>query len=468
MKKNNLLTVIILIIITVLSIQTGEACSTFMLKNGNELFYGHNLNQPGMNVPGLIFINKRGVFKVGRSSDEMLTKERSNPSTLSWISRYGSVTFSTFGKDMPDGGINEAGLYLWEMNDETQYPVNDKLPKLIQMNWMQYILDNFSTIDEAIQAAYDIEIGGWGWHYFVSDYTGKCASIEFINGEVVIHKGENMPVPGLFNEPYKKELNLLPYFKGFGGIYEPDLNNSKVPRFVKTAVMLRDYSPTQNAVDYGLKILKQLTVNEPPKWSVLIDARRKTIFFYTQLNPETKVFSYSNFDFSNNTPVQVLNMDIEEGKNVDNLFHNSTDNEINSFLNALPIPDGFFHKFGLTKVEFSDRFTNHYHASFDSTRHFFKGAWKVNTEESGKQKNPFPYTFEIVANNDIVSGFAIHTDGDRYKLDHLSMIGQLIKFTFISSSGTMWQVMGNIEGDKMIVEFGAFDYYVGKFNFYKI
>ena len=86
------------------------ACSTFKLQKGDSLVYGHNLNQGDIDVPGLIFLNKRGVFKTGRTWSELITKEQTNPSSLCWISRYGSVTFNVFGMDLPDGGMNEAGL----------------------------------------------------------------------------------------------------------------------------------------------------------------------------------------------------------------------------------------------------------------------------------------------------------------------------------------------------------------------
>ena len=42
-----------------------SACSTFKLQKGDSLIYGHNLNQGDIGVPGLIFINKRGIFKIG-------------------------------------------------------------------------------------------------------------------------------------------------------------------------------------------------------------------------------------------------------------------------------------------------------------------------------------------------------------------------------------------------------------------
>ncbi len=165
-----------------------SACSTFKLQKGGGLVYGHNLNEGDIGVPGLIFINKRGIFKTGRTWSEIITKERLNPSTHCWISRYGSVTFNNFGRDFPDGGMNEAGLYIWEMNEDADYPKNENLPKLNQMNWMQYILDNYASLEEAVQCASEIEIDGWSWHFFVGDAQGNTAAITFINGKVVVHK----------------------------------------------------------------------------------------------------------------------------------------------------------------------------------------------------------------------------------------------------------------------------------------
>jgi choloylglycine hydrolase len=239
--KLNLLT-LFLLLISFGNFQQATACSSFKLQKGEKLVYGHNLNQGDLDVPGLIFINKRGIFKTGRTWREIFTKERLNSSSFAWISRYVPITFNMFGKDLPDGGMNEEGLFVWEMGDDTQYPKNKDLPKLNQMSWMQYILDNCRTIDEAVKTASEFEIDGWGWHFFVGDAQGNNAAIEFIGGKVVVHKGNDMP-PGLFNEPYEREMEVLRYFKGFGGDYVPDLNDSKVLRVVKTAVMTRDYNP---------------------------------------------------------------------------------------------------------------------------------------------------------------------------------------------------------------------------------
>jgi penicillin V acylase-like amidase (Ntn superfamily) len=443
---------------------TLDACSTFKLQKGAELLYGHNLNQPGMNVPGMIFINRRGVFKTGRSFGEMFTRERLDPSGLSWISRYGSITFSAFGRDFPDGGINEAGLYIWEMNDDTAYPKHDKLPKLEQMNWMQYILDNFSMLDGALTAAHEIEIDGWGWHYFLGDAQGECAAVEFIQGEVVVHRGEAMPVPGLFNEHYAREVELSRYFKGFGGLYEPDLGDSKVPRFVKTAVMIRDFDPGQDAVAYGLKMLRQLTVNEEPKWSVLIDAVRKDVYFKTMANPEVKSFSFKDIDFPNQGPVLALNMDRKQGGDVGRLFHPATDEEIEALLVSLPLPDEFFQQSGITKKIFTERFTKHYHDAEKPERQFFRGAWKGGSAKADKAEKKDELTLELKSEGSNVSGTIRNSHGESYPLEHLHLIGDNLEFTFRNQQGTIFVAKAHIQERSMELQLWDIERSLGTFT----
>ena len=128
----------LILLLVLFSHQNVSACSTFKLQKGNELIYGHNLNQGDIGVPGMIFINKRGIFKTGRTWSELINKDRSNPSSFCWISRYGSVTFNAFGRDFPDGGMNEAGLYIWEMNEDPDYPKNDSLPKSNELDAIHF------------------------------------------------------------------------------------------------------------------------------------------------------------------------------------------------------------------------------------------------------------------------------------------------------------------------------------------
>ncbi len=445
--------------------QQASACSTFKLQQGNELIYGHNLNNNGSDVPGMVFINKRGVFKTGRTLSELMLKEKTDPSALTWISRYGSVTFNTFGKDLPDGGMNEAGLYIWEMglgNEEILYPKNSSLPKLNQMHWMQYILDNVATVDGAIQCAHDIEIEGWGWHYFVGDIDGNCAAIDFVDGKVVVHQGAAMPVPGLFNALYEREVKLLRYFKGFGGTYEPTLEDPKVPRFVKTAVMLRDYRPTQNAVDYGFKILDNIFVTEVADWSVVFDVRKKRVYFKTSLNRQIKYFAIDAFDFSNTGPVMILNIDIKEAGDAGKKFSPFSFEQTAALIEALPLPKKFYESGGLTKAEFVNRFATHTAFAQARENQPFTGLWQVKPAKPGEKPR---WEINLYTKNDAVFGEITNSRGyvDHTPIEHIHMAGNKLAFTFKSrKEKNIMEIKALINPGKMNVEvFGIEDSYGG-------
>jgi len=462
--RNIFIPSLVILLLVSLNHQTVSACSTFKLQQGNELIYGHNLNQGDIGVPGLIFINKREIFKLGRTWSELTTKERLNPSSHCWISRYGSVTFNNFGRDFPDGGMNEVGLYIWEMSEDADYPKNDSLPKLNQMNWMQYILDNYSTVEEAIQCASEIEIDGWGWHYFVGDAQGDCAAIAFIDGKIVVNRDQTMPVPGLFNTPYDRELELLRYYKGFGGLYEPDLGDLRIPRFVKTAVMIRDYEPTQNIVDYGFEMLDTLKVYDVPEWSIVFDVRKSNVYFKTRINPEIKSFSVDEIDFSNNGPILVLNMDIKKGGDVFNKFHPYSNEKMREFTKNLmfPIlPEEFFTRGGITLDEYLERTSTHSDAAALTEKQFFKGVWK---NKHNKEKDEMEITLKIETQGDAVFGqISLSEDAEEfYKLDHIHLIGSNLEFTFETDGkrNKFLEVQAYIHNNKMDVNlYGIEDYY---------
>lgn len=445
--------------VILLSILLGQrpvvACSTFKLQKGNELIYGHNLNQGDIGVPGLIFVNKRAIFKTGRTWSELLNKDRSNPSSFSWISRYGSVTFNAFGRDFPDGGMNEAGLYIWEMNEAADYPKNDRLPKLNRMNWMQFVLDSYSTVDEAIRSASEVEIEGSRWHYFVGDAQGNCAAIAFIDGKVIVNRDDTMPVPGLFNMPYDKELEVLKYYKGFGGQYEPDLSDREVPRFVKTAAMVRDYNPAEDAVEHGFQMLQNLMVFDVPEWSIIFDAFRGDVHFRTRVNPEIKHFSMSEVDFSNDTDVMILNMDIAEGGDVSKKFHRYTNDKVRAFLKAsiVPmLPRHFFTEGGLTVDEYLDRFSSHSDAAASEDKQFFAGTW---TPRRGRVNKKLEVKVKLFARREAVFGkICLSQQGSKwYECDHLQLIGRELKFTFRTDDGVFNEGKGVIKGNRLVMEF---------------
>jgi choloylglycine hydrolase len=315
-----------------LSSTHGFPCSTFLLKNGNTLIAGHNLDMP-MHIPGVIVINKRGVLKKGKSWDEILAgKPTSNP-PITWVSKYGSITFNPFCRDFPDGGMNEAGLYIEEMTlVGTNFPRDESKPKIFMCLWMQYVLDNFETVDQVIKSTSEIMLDGWGWHFFAADRQGNAASIEFVKGKPVVHRGKDLPVTVLCNTKYVEEMRTLKVFAGFGGKKPISLEDRKIPRFVHAAYMLKNFDPSEiSAIDYGFKVLDQMSSST--QWSFLCDLKNLKAYIKTAKNKKMRYVDLKSFDLSCNTPVKMLDIHTDFPGNIEKHFQDYTLELNRSFIN---------------------------------------------------------------------------------------------------------------------------------------
>ena len=136
------------------NIYQNDSCSTFLIKRSNKQYIGHNLDERTPNpVNGAVFINRRGENKIGISKSNLQEGFDDLSKHFTWVSRYGSITFNVYGKDMIDGGFNEKGLYIQEMTLIDGIPPtskDDRLPTLTFEMWMQYVLDNYSEVQEVI------------------------------------------------------------------------------------------------------------------------------------------------------------------------------------------------------------------------------------------------------------------------------------------------------------------------------
>jgi len=285
----------------------GFACSTFMLKKGNTLLIGHNLDMP-FEIPGMIVINKRNVLKTGVSWYELISAKKPASPTVSWVSTYGSVTFNPLGCEFPDGGINETGLYIQEMTlAGTRFPEDSTRPTLFMMQWMQYQLDNHTSVAQVVDNLSEICLDGWAWHFFVGDRSGDYAAIEFIDGQPRIYRGDSMPIPVLCNTPYPQEMATLKTYEGFGGDQTINIQSKNATRFAHAAAMIHDFKEESDAVDYGFAILEGLN-RGGTQWSYIIDVPDATIYFRTSVAGSIKFFHIRQLDFSCDTPPRILDI----------------------------------------------------------------------------------------------------------------------------------------------------------------
>ena len=222
--------------------QTGNTCTTFSLESEGQQFMGKNYDWHLER--GLVMVNKRGVSKTA-------LKDRENdPGPFAqWTSKYGSLTFNQYGRELPMGGINEAGLVVELMSlRATKYPAPDSRLALGALQWIQYQLDNFSKVEQVIASDSQVRIhlgDGSGSHFLIMDREGNCAVIEFLNGNLEYYAQETLPVKALANSTYTESMAYLKRYKGFGGNEDILYGSQSLDRFVRTANMLK--STTRNS-----------------------------------------------------------------------------------------------------------------------------------------------------------------------------------------------------------------------------
>jgi len=205
-------------------------------------------NYDWMTGTGSINTNLRGLQKSSLPLD-------SGP-ILKWTSKYGSVTFNQFGKEFPNGGMNETGLVIELMwLSESEYPLKDNRPGFNVLQWIQYQLDNFSSVDEVLATDKKVRIVSTGTpqHYLVADSKGNVATIEVLNGKMVVHKGGHLPYPVLANSTYEASAKAYK---------NKESKDNSLNRFANACTMVQQYQQTtikKPLVDYSFDILNKVS-----------------------------------------------------------------------------------------------------------------------------------------------------------------------------------------------------------------
>jgi penicillin V acylase-like amidase (Ntn superfamily) len=299
-------------------------CTTFVIKNDSSLVFGRNLDwQVGT---GLLIINKRNIEKIA------LIDSTENP--IKWISKYGSVTFNQVGRDLPYGGMNETGLVVEQMTlSGTQYPVKDNRNSIQVCQWIQYQLDNCSTIEEVIKTDNFLRIVDKisFLHFLICDRYGKVAAIEFLNGNMSVKTGAQLPVAALANSIYNESITA--YRNKANVIFDRSLYH-----FCTAAKMIEDYSINKRSDDvtYSFNILKSVAESYSTKWSIVYDIKNMKIYFKIFETPtlidtriiflkevgfaKTKMVDLNNIDFSNSSPCLVMDLELDNEGLVNSYF----------------------------------------------------------------------------------------------------------------------------------------------------
>ncbi len=191
----------------------------------------------------ILYESGKGDFIVGRTMDWAADTETDlwafpagmartggvGEKSIAWTSKHGSVISSFYGIASVDG-MNDAGLvgnvlYLAE-SDYGDYKTSQK-PLLSVGAWLQYVLDNYTTVAEAVDAlskepfaivAPTMPDGKAATgHLAIADKGGDSAIFEYIGGKLVIHHNKAYTV--MTNSPtFDQQLAINGYWDTVGGM----------------------------------------------------------------------------------------------------------------------------------------------------------------------------------------------------------------------------------------------------------
>ena len=299
MKK---LLLLLLIIITAAPI---FACSTFLINKNGQLVFGRNYDWSTGN--GIVVLNPSGLVKKSMVSDEK---------SISWTSRYGSISFNQFGKEFPYGGMNEKGLVIDLMAlDGTEYPAEDDRPAITQVQWIQYQLDNSATVAEVLATDKLLRISrrfAVPVHFLIADATGDAATIEFLHRKMVVHRGKQLPIPALTNNTYQSAQS---FYSSATDINATKSNSQQ--RFNKACSMItryqQDASDKTSPVEEAFNIMHEIAQGSYTVWSIAYDITNRRIEFLTEGNKKRRSISFADLNFNCSNKFNYLDIDAGEG-----------------------------------------------------------------------------------------------------------------------------------------------------------
>ncbi len=226
------------------------------------------------------------------------------PNSIQWTSKFGSVIASGYEVSTTDG-MNEAGLVanvLWLT--ESTYPKYDgKKPGLSLAAWAQYVLDNFATVQDAVDALskqpftiVTANVPGQDrlatLHLSLSDASGDSAIVEYIDGKQVIHHSRDYQV--MTNSPiFDHQLALNTYWQQIGGTVMLPGTNRASDRFARASFYVNAIPKSEDPVEAIASVFSVIrnvsvpfgitTPDEPnissTRWRTVSDQKRKLYFF---------------------------------------------------------------------------------------------------------------------------------------------------------------------------------------------
>ncbi|WP_108681847.1 linear amide C-N hydrolase [Methyloceanibacter sp. wino2] len=281
------------------SASVSDACTRILYETGSQDYIvGRNMDWAD-NTQTNLWAFPKGMERNGGVGEGSVT----------WTSKYGSVIATIYDVATVDG-INEAGLVgnVLYLAESDYGPADAGKPKMSVGGWLQYVLDSFATVSEAVDALKDNPFtvvapnlpngkAATG-HVALSDPSGDSAIFEYLDGKLVIHHGPETKVM-TNSPPYDQQLAIDTYWTGIGGSTFLPGTNRAADRFVRASYYLSaspKFEDKRTAVASVASMMRAVSVpvgvKDPAKpniattqWRTYADQGTKRYYYDSVFNP---------------------------------------------------------------------------------------------------------------------------------------------------------------------------------------
>lgn len=307
--------------------QGALACSRVVYETGKGTYItarGMDWNDP--NAKTSLWIFPRGMERDGGIGK----------TPIRWTSKHGSVVASFYDAASSDG-MNEAGLVanvLYLAESDFGDATRTGKPTLSIGAWVQYFLDNYATVKEAVGAMEDPPFAiiapilpngrAAAVHLSISDASGDSAILEYIGGELQVHHSSDYRV--MTNSPvFDEQLALDKYWDIVGGNrFLPGTINA-ADRFVRLSYLLKStpkFEKPQLALAAAFSLIRAVGVPlgmEDPDhpnismtlWRTVADHGEKVYYFESALMPSVLWVDLKKVDLTKGSGARTIAIDPE-------------------------------------------------------------------------------------------------------------------------------------------------------------
>src|SRR5690606_25798075 len=294
----------------------------------------------------VVWPDANGAVIVGRNMDfhmDLLTNlwkyprgiERSDGvhGNLTWRAKYGSVVATAFDLIATDGMNVEwiAGHILWLAESDYGKPAVDAT-QLSQAVWLQYYLDNFATVAEAVAWTKESQVqiaqlfDPTGHlvptpHLAIDDATGDSAIIEYTDGTPKVYHGREDQV--MTNSPtLDKQLELVTQVEGLGGDKPLPGSTLASDRFARASFYVAHQKQPKTQIEAMSAMFSIIRNAAQPFrtpeegkpdasqtiWQVVLDLTNKRYAYESTTRPNIVWVDFADLSFNEGTKVLKLDL----------------------------------------------------------------------------------------------------------------------------------------------------------------